>query len=277
MNYIKDLDIKDTLLNALREDIGTGDITTKALIRGNKTIKAEILVKEDFVICGLAVAALVFKLQDKTVKFKPYARDGDFVKKGKILALVSGRARSILTAERVALNFLSLLSGISTKTKKFVDAAKPYRVKILDTRKTVPCLRLLEKYAVRIAGAFNHRESLDEMILVKDNHLKCIGGVNKLSGFSRKYKVEIEVKNLTELKTALLLNPDIIMLDNMSVEDMRKALLLRNKVSGKTKLEASGGITLKNIKKVASTGVDFISVGDLTSSIKSVDISLEVL
>lgn len=277
MNYIKEPEIKDIIRAALKEDIGTGDITTEALIPRNKSIKAEILAKEDFVVCGLAVAALVFKLQDKSIKFKPYARDGDFVRKGAVLATVNGRATSILTAERVALNFLSMLSGIATKTKQYANAARPYKVKILDTRKTIPGLRLLEKYAVRIGGGFNHRLSLDEMVLIKDNHLKIIGGVAKLTGLHRKNKVEIEVGTLKQLKLALKLYPDIIMLDNMDIKTMKKAAILRNHIAPSVKLEASGGINLNNIRKIASCGIDMISIGNLTHSVKSTDISLEVI
>lgn len=276
MNYIKEPDIKDIILNALKEDIGSGDITTQAIITKDKVIKAQILAKDNFVVCGIGVVLSVFKLQDKDVKFTPCVKDGDFVKKGKTLAVITGRARSILAAERVALNFLSMLSGISSKTRQFVDAVSPYKIKILDTRKTIPGLRLLEKYAVRIGGGFNHRFCLDDMLLVKDNHLKVIGGVDKLTGLSRKYKSEIEVGSIRELMFALKLNPDIIMLDNMNTANMKKACRIKNKISPKTKLEASGGISLKNIRKIASCGIDMISVGDLTDSVKSVDISLEV-
>jgi len=275
VNYIKELDIKDIVAAALKEDIGTRDITTEAFIPPDKSVKAIILAKENFVVCGLGVAALAFRLQDKDIKFKACVREGQFVKKGKRLAKLSGNARGILTAERVALNFLSLLSGISTKTRKFVNAVKPHKVKILDTRKTIPGLRLLEKYAVRIGGGFNHRFCLDEMVLVKDNHLKIVGGIDRLGGFSRKQRTEIEVKDLREFKTALLLDPDIIMLDNMSVKEMKRAAAAR--ASRKPRLEASGGITLKNIKKIAASGVDMISVGELTDSLNSVDLSLEIL
>lgn len=282
MNYIKDLEIIDIVKSSLKEDLGTKDITTELIIPKDKFVKAVLLAKEPCVVCGLGVAALVFKVQDKNTKFRPLVSDGDYVKKGKIIARIYGEARSILTAERVALNFLTLLSGISTTTKKFVEAVKPYKVKIMDTRKTFPNLRLLEKYAVRIGGGFNHRLSLDEMTMVKDNHLKVIGGIDRLSGFSRKYKVEIEVKNSREFKAALKLKPDIIMLDNTRIKDIQKAVKIRNSLSpntyqGTPKLEASGGINLKNIRKIASTGVDMVSIGELTHSVKSVDISLEIL
>ena len=279
MNYIKEPEIKELIELALKEDIGIRDITTEMVIPKRICAKAVIIAKQDLVVCGISLAGLVFKTFDTKLKFKANVKDGDSVKKGKILALISGEARSILSAERVALNFLSLLCAISTKTRKLNCAVKPYKTKILDTRKTIPGLRLLEKYAVRIGGGYNHRISLDEMILVKDNHIMIIGGIEKLTGFSRKYKVEIEVKSLKELKEALRLNPDIIMLDNMSSSAMRKAVKARNKFNTKKrpKLEASGGITLNNIEKAASTGVDFISLGNLTNSIESPDISLEII
>jgi nicotinate-nucleotide pyrophosphorylase (carboxylating) len=208
-------------------------------------------------------------------------REGERVKKSKVIARIFGKARSILTAERVVLNFLSLLCGIATRTREYVDAVKPYKVKIIDTRKTIPGLRILEKYAVRIGGGFNHRFSLDEMVMVKDNHLKVIGGHKKLAKLSRRYKSEIEVEDLRGFKEALKLKPDIIMLDNMSVKEMKKAVSIRNKLSPRLsqptpKLEASGNITLKNVKRVASCGVEMISVGALTHSVKSIDISLEI-
>ncbi len=274
MNYVRELDIKEILLHCLKEDIGSGDITTECLIPEEKSIKGKIIAKEPCVICGLNVASLAFRLQNKNIKFKPAVREGDFVRKGRAIAEISGKAQDILTAERVALNFLSFLSGIATKTRRFIEAVKPYNVKILDTRKTLPGLRLLQKYAVRIGGAFNHRLSLDEMILVKDNHIKIIGGISGLK-IDRKYKTEIEVKNLKEFKEALGICPDIIMLDNMSIKDMKKAVKIRK--GPLPKLEASGGITFENIREVAKCGVDMISVGDLTHSVKAIDLSLEVL
>lgn len=275
MNYINRLKIKNIIKLALKEDIGLKDITTQELIPADKFVKAQIIVRGDCIVCGLGVASAAFKMVDKNIKFKILAKDGDFVKKGKVIARLCGRARNILTAERVALNFLSLLCGISTKVKSFVNAVKPYKVKILDTRKTIPCLRSLEKYAVRVGGGFNHRMRLDEMILVKDNHLRIIGGINKLEPVGHKQKFEIEVESLLEFSRALKLKPGIIMLDNMNLKDIRKAVLIRNGLT--PKLEASGGIDLQNVKQFAKTGVEMISIGSLTHSVKSIDISLEVL
>ncbi len=304
MNYNSPV-VRKIVKQALREDIGKRDITTELVIPKEEFAKAIIKALEDCVVCGLKVAELVFKTKDEKLQFKTKVLDGQSVKKGKILAQVQGKASSILTAERVALNFLGLLSGIATKTRSYVNLAKPYkvnpvrksgkrrrgfsnRVKIMDTRKTIPGLRELEKYAVRVGGGYNHRFRLDEMILVKDNHLKVIGdrlwviGFKKLKNkISPKIKIEVEVKTLDEFKAALKLKPDIIMLDNMNIKDIKNAVKIRNHLSPITyhlipKLEASGGITLKNLEKVASTGVDMISVGDLTHSIDSIDISLEI-
>ncbi len=266
---------------ALKEDIGRQDITTKMVVPRNKLVSAILLAKEDCVVCGLAVAFSIFKSCDKNIKFKTQVKEGQRIKKGKILARIFGRAKGILTAERVALNFLSLLCGIATKTRKYVDKIRPYKVKIMDTRKTIPGLRNLEKYAVRIGGGYNHRFGLDEMVLVKDNHLKVIGGYQKLKILKKGYPIELEVKNLKEFKAALKLKPDIIMLDNMSIKNIKKAVALRNNLASwaypKPKLEASGGITLKNVRKFAACGVEIISVGELTHSVNSADISLEII
>lgn len=266
---------------ALKEDIGRADITTEGLISKEAQIKAVILAKEDFVVCGMSIARSIFALKDKAVKFRPQVKDGDMVKKGEVLAHVEGPAQGILTAERVALNFLSLLSGIATKTRQYVLAANNSKIRIIDTRKTLPGLRLLQKYAVRIGGGYNHRFSLDEMIMVKDNHLKVMGNFEGIKKLNHRYKIELEVASLDEFKDAIRHNPDIIMLDNMRIKDMKRAVIIRNCLSASKsnptpKLEASGGITLKNIRRVASLGVDFISIGALTHSISSVDLSLEI-
>ena len=283
MNYVNGHDLKQIVTSALKEDIGRQDITTQTLVSSKKYVNAVLLAKQDLVICGLGVAGLVFRTLDKNIKFRPKFHDGDLVKRNSGIARISGKARSILTAERVALNFLTLLSGIATETRDFVNAIKPYKARILDTRKTIPGLRILEKYAVRTGGGFNHRLALDEMIMVKDNHLKALGGYQGLRALKgKKYQVELEVANLKEFRQALDLKPDIIMLDNMNVLDMKQAVKIRNGRSTKPqqqapKLEASGNINLKNIKQVASSGVDMISIGALTHSLNSVDISLEIL
>lgn len=275
--------VDQLIRHSLVEDIGKGDITTQLTIPEEKNIKAHILAKEDCVVCGIDIAARTFELVDKNIEFKAFCREGQKVPKNKIMAVVSGRARSILNAERVALNMLILLSGIATKTRAYVDKVEPLKVKITDTRKTMPGLRELQKYAVRVGGGYNHRISLDEMILIKDNHIKVTEGYNKLPKIPKGFKIEIEAQNLDEFKHALQFKPDLIMLDNMPVNDIKQAVEIRNATDftkshhPKTKLEASGGITLDNIREIAETGVDIISLGDLTHSIDAVDISLDVV
>lgn len=293
MNYHKLIKTKQLrrshlhiIRGALFEDIGKQDITTELIIPKDKNIKAVLLAKEECIICGLEIAGHVFRVIDKDIKFSPLVKEGQKIKRGAVVAKLKGKAGSILSAERVCLNLLGLLSGVATKTRSYVDKIKPYKVKIIDTRKTLPGLRELQKYAVRVGGGFNHRMALDEMILVKDNHLKVMGeefwniGFRQIKKTSH-FEIEIEVKTLKEFKRALKLKPDIIMLDNMSLKDMKKATQLRNNLSANNKdpipkLEASGGITLKNVRQIAKTGVDMISIGALTHSVKSPDLSLEV-
>ncbi|OQB16569.1 MAG: Nicotinate-nucleotide pyrophosphorylase (carboxylating) [Candidatus Omnitrophica bacterium ADurb.Bin205] len=233
-------------------------------------------------LCGIQVAEKVFKTIDSTVKFKPLAKEGSWVKSGKTVIKLSGRAASILSAERVALNLLSMLSGIATKTKEYVEHIEPYKAKISDTRKTLPGLRELQKYAVRVGGGHNHRMGLDEMILIKDNHIKVTEGYEKLPSVPKGFKIEIEVQNLDEFRHALYFKPDVIMLDNMSLEDIKEAVKIRNNTEFKshhlpTKLEASGGVDFSTVKKIAACGVDIISIGALTHSVKAVDMSLDIL
>lgn len=278
---------------SLHEDVGAGDLTTEAIVPPGKMARAVIIAKENFVVAGLKIAEIAFKTVDRSVKFKAMVRDGASVKKGGVLASVSGRARAILSAERVALNFLQRMSAIATLTDKFVKsvAASGSAVKILDTRKTTPCLRTLEKYSVRVGGGFNHRFGLFDAILIKDNHIKIAGTVTEamrrvrlkypiggghhaLGGghHAQGFPVEVEVKNLKEVKEALNGKASVIMLDNMSPTAVKKA---RRLVGRSALIEVSGGITLKNIKKFAASA-DFISIGALTHSAAAVDISLEM-
>lgn len=291
MNYTDRIHLKKMVKAALNEDVGAGDITTSAVVPKQSHITAILQAKEDCVVCGVGLAGLVFKELDRRISFKPRVRDGLRVKRGGVIALVSGPAASILTAERAALNFLSLLSGTATMTRAYVDRARPYRVKIMDTRKTIPGLRGLQKFAVRAGGGFNHRFGLDEMALIKDNHIavRCAGEgrpcMDELIRDARRrmpkgMRVEIEVKDMREFKQALLNSPDVIMLDNMSTAQIRAAVRLRDKARKQGKasvlLEASGGVTLKTVRGIASCGVDIISSGELTHSARSIDISLEV-
>lgn len=289
MTYPNSYKLKSLLREALKEDIGRRDITTDLIIPKNCFVKVVLVAKETGILCGVDIAGYVFKEQDRNIRFKTSLKNGQRMRKGGIVARIYGRAVSILTAERVALNFLSLLSGIATKTKKYVDAVKPYSVKIFDTRKTIPGLRELEKYAVRVGGGFNHRFRLDEMVMIKDNHYRVAGCGLRAADLkeikkkiSPKVKIEVEVETIEEFKKALNIKPDIIMLDNMNIKDIKKAVKLRNSLLPTTyhlspKLEASGGINLKNIRQIAKTGVDMISIGELTHSVDSIDISLEIL
>lgn len=268
--------------HALIEDIGRGDITTQFTIPKDKMINAQVLVKENCVVCGLDVAEKVFKAIDTTVKFKAAVKEGQKVKSPKAIIKISGQASSILSSERVALNLLSMLSGIATKTREYVEHIEPYKAKITDTRKTLPGLRELQKYAVRVGGGHNHRMGLDEMILIKDNHIKVTQGYEKLPSIPKGFKIEIEVQNLDEFKHALYFKPDVIMLDNMGPEDIKEAVRIRDNTEFKshhlpTMLEASGGVDFDSVRNIAASGVDIISIGALTHSVKTVDMSLEVI
>jgi nicotinate-nucleotide pyrophosphorylase (carboxylating) len=275
-------DARAVIKRALAEDIGRQDITTRVSIPKDKIIKAKIIAKENFLVCGIDLAKEVFKIADPALNLQVKVKDGQNVADGAALLIVSGRAASILAGERVALNLLSLLSGVSTKTNIFVKKVAPFKTKITDTRKTIPGLRLLQKYAVRVGSGYNHRMRLDEMILIKDNHLKVMGGHFSDLKVPKGYKVEIEVQNLKDFIRALSFKPEIIMLDNMAIADIKKAVKIRNHLKVNCRsclslLEASGGIHLGNVKKYAATGVDIISIGELTDSVRSVDISLEVV
>ncbi len=273
--------LDSVVLLSLREDVGAGDITSALTIPAAQIIKAEIVTQEDCLLCGIAVAEAVFKRVDKSLQFVSLKRDGQSVKRGARVASLKGSAASILTAERVALNLLSLMSGISTKTKHFVDAVKPYHAKIVDTRKTIPGLRQLQKYAVGVGGGYNHRMRLDTMVLIKDNHLKIIGGLSRLPDVPAGMHIEIEAQSFEEFMYFLKLKPDIIMLDNMSIPQIRRAVKVRDRAARSTGkkilLEASGGVQEKTVHAIASTGVDIISVGSLTHSTRSINMSLDII
>ncbi len=264
--------------SALEEDIGTGDITTAAALTGAEVGRAKAFAKSNIVVAGIDVFREVFLFLDKSIQFSGHCEDGRAVKKGGILAEISGNLGSILTAERVALNFFQRMCGIATLTRQYVDEIKGTQAKILDTRKTVPGLRCIDKYAVKIGGGTNHRYGLYDGVLIKDNHIAAAGGISKAVARVRGHiphtlKVEVEVKNLQEVEEALTSGADVIMLDNMTNEDMKKAVAI---VNGKVPLEASGNVTLANVRKIAETGVDFISVGALTHSVPASDISLKI-
>jgi nicotinate-nucleotide pyrophosphorylase (carboxylating) len=286
--HIKPID-EEYVLNvvrlALKEDIGRGDVTTELLIPRTSCIKAQVLVKQEaVVICGLDFARTVFRLLDKKVKVLSHVKDGDLVGVGTVIMTFEGPSRSILTGERVALNFISYLSSIATSARTYVEAVKPYHVDILDTRKTTPLLRQAERLAVRAGGAVNHRFNLNDMVLMKDNHRVIAHREGSLADAVRmmrqktSLKIQVEVDDLDELKDVLAGKPDMILLDNMDIPTLKKAVRMTHHafpVGKRPLLEASGGITLKSIHKVASTGVDRISVGALTHSRRTIDMSLE--
>lgn len=279
---LNDSRISRIIQEALSEDIGLGDITTESIVESDIWGKAEFLVKEAGVIAGLDVVSLVFEFVDPEITFKKLTEDGSYVQANKIAASIDGPLSSILKAERTALNFMQRMSGIATLTRQFVGAVAGTRAQITDTRKTVPGMRLLDKLAVKIGGGVNHRFGLDDMVLIKDNHIEAAGGISKaiekclnyLKASNVKVKIEVETKNLDEIREALKFSGiHRIMLDNFSIDEMTKAVVL---ISGKVEVEASGNVNLHNVLQIAETGVDYISIGALTHSVKALDISLNV-
>jgi len=270
----------DIIRAALREDIGEGDITSRSTVSKNTQAKARIIFKQAGVVCGLPVVKAVFKAVDVKLRVKLRVKEGSSAKRGRVVAVIEGPARSLLAAERTALNFLGQLSGIATLTRQFVDKVKGTKAKIYDTRKTTPLLRELEKYAVRTGGGVNHRMGLWDQVLVKENHLSVVRDAYCVlrKKLPKNIIVEIEVRSLKEFKEALKNRSDIIMLDNMTIAQVRKAVDIRNTHDARrnTKIEVSGGITLKNVRKYARTGAERISVGALTHSAPSIDVSMEI-
>jgi nicotinate-nucleotide pyrophosphorylase (carboxylating) len=265
--------------NALREDVGEGDITTNLLFSDDVPCEAVILAKEEGKLAGLLIAERVFRKLDKSIVWNGKKRDGEKVESNQVLAEISGSQRAILTGERLALNFVQRLSGIATLTSKYVEAVEGLSVKILDTRKTAPGLRILDKYAVRVGGGVNHRFGLYDGVLIKDNHIKFAGSISHAMKLIREraatgIKIEVEASTLDEVKEAVEAGANIIMLDNMTVETMKRAVEF---INGRALIEASGGVSLENIRRIAETGVDFISVGSLTHSPRALDIALYVV
>jgi nicotinate-nucleotide pyrophosphorylase (carboxylating) len=271
--------IRKIIEAALSEDIGAGDVTTNAIVGRDRVGQAKAIAKDDFVVAGIDIFRDVFIILDKTIKFKCLIGDGQKVKKSEIITEVSGSLFSILLAERVALNIFQRMCGIATLTSKYVEAVKGTKAKILDTRKTVPGLRLLDKMAVKIGGGFNHRMGLYDAVLIKDNHIAAAGGIIQAVTAQKSYltkamKIEVETKNLQEVKLALESGVDIILLDNMTVDEMKQAVAL---INGKALVEASGNVSLQTVAAIAATGVDYISVGELTHSVCAADISLKIM
>ena len=263
---------------ALAEDVGKGDVTTVATVPEGKEGRAVIIAKAYGIVCGLPIMAEVFRQVDEAIRLTHLASDGEPVAPGDVVAALSGPLRGILTAERTALNFLTHLSGIATLTARFVDVVAPYRAVILDTRKTTPGWRILEKYAVRCGGGRNHRMGLYDMVLIKDNHIAACGSlaeaVRRVRGAGVSVPIEVEVRTLAELEEALSLGVDRILLDNMDIPTLREAVA---RAKGKVELEASGGVGLENVAEIAACGVDYISIGALTHSAPALDFSLEIL
>jgi len=270
--------IKSVIDYALKEDVGDGDITTNSLIPLELQAKATMVAKSSGVIAGLGVAEYVFITLSPDIIWKPFVTDGDEVTKGDLILEITGSYRALLTGERLALNFLQRMSGIATMTAKYVNELSGYTTKILDTRKTVPGLRILDKYAVLMGGGTNHRIGLYDMVLIKDNHIKIAGGISRAIAQIKKnssngIKIEVETTTIEEVRESLAAGVDIIMLDNMSNKTMAECVKL---VGGRAKVEASGNMTLERLKEVAATGVDFISIGALTHSVTAFDISMNI-
>ncbi|MBI4732592.1 MAG: carboxylating nicotinate-nucleotide diphosphorylase [Chloroflexi bacterium] len=271
-------DILEAIRRALAEDIGPGDVTTDSIVPAEAAMRGQVIAKQDGVVAGLDVAQAVYEMVDKVVDFHPQAEEGARVTRSQVLALVSGRTRSLLTAERTALNFLGRMSGIATLPRQFVDAVAGTKAVILDTRKTAPGLRMVDKLAVKRGGGHNHRIGLYDMILIKDNHIDYAGSITEAVTRARSaqtgLEVEVEARTLEDVRESLGLGVERILLDNMSLEWMAEAVRI---TAGRAKLEASGNVTLETVRAIAETGVDFISSGALTHSAKVFDVSFDYL
>lgn len=277
MSLLKNPLVTQIISMALNEDVGTGDITTETTIPADKTASGRFIAKEDMIICGIDVAELVFRTVDASISFNANFKDGDKVCKGDVIATVNGNARNVLTAERTSLNLMQRLTGIATRTHEAVKCVEGTKAKITDTRKTTPGLRVLEKYAVRAGGGTNHRFNLADGILIKDNHIAVSGGIKNAVANARKaaphtLKIEVEVEKKEQLAEALEAGADIIMLDNMSNELMSECVKI---IDGRALVEASGNMGDKDLYEVAKTGVDIISIGALTHTVRAADISLK--
>ncbi len=274
------MDITNKLIElALSEDIGTGDITTDNLISPDMNGFGEIVTKEDCIVSGLFIVEEVFNILDPKIEIENKFKDGDFVPNGSVLLKLKGNLQNLLKGERVALNFLQRLSGIATNVRSYVDELKGFDTRLVDTRKTTPGWRVLEKYAVKSGGAYNHRMALYDGVLIKDNHIAVCGGITKAVEKARKnishfIKIEVEVTNEKELNEAINAGADIIMLDNMNIEEIKKSVKIINK---KALVEVSGNVTKENLKGLAKTGVDIISSGALTHQATSVDLSMRLM
>jgi len=279
---LENLTVDSIIKNALEEDLGWGDVTTDSTIPETAVIKGNFIAKAEGIVCGIEICKRVFEKVDKNIEFHAIMKDGQRVSKGDIIATIDGNARSILKGERTALNFFQRMSGIATMTDKFVSQTAGFKAKIVDTRKTAPGLRILDKYSVKVGGGSNHRFNLSDMVLIKDNHIKAAGGITPAveaakRNISHAVKIEVEVESIRELMEAIDAGSDIVMLDNMTPDMMKEAVSI---AKGRVLLEASGNMALqgdRNVGTVAETGVDIISVGALTNSVDALDISLRFL
>lgn len=273
------LNADNLILQALAEDITSEDVTTNAVMREYKKGEVQLICKQDGVIAGLGVYQRVFELLDEKTEVEFYAKDGDFVTKGQLMGVVRGDIRVLLSGERVALNYLQRMSGIATYTRTIADLLKGSKTRLLDTRKTTPNMRIFEKYAVKVGGGCNHRYNLSDGILLKDNHIGAAGGVKQAVEMAKEYapfvrRIEIEVENLEMVKEAIEAGADIIMLDNMTPEMMKEAVVL---IDGRAETECSGNVTRENVARLVDIGVDYISSGALTHSAPILDISMKNL
>ncbi|OPZ91238.1 MAG: putative nicotinate-nucleotide pyrophosphorylase (carboxylating) [Firmicutes bacterium ADurb.Bin419] len=271
-------DIDRIIINSLKEDMPSGDITTDNIIDENAKSDAKMIAKNSGVIAGLDIAKRVFELLDPEVLFEKQIKEGQWVNKGDVIVTIHGNSRALLKGERTALNLLQRLSGIATKTREYADKIKHLKAKVVDTRKTTPGLRILEKYAVRVGGGTNHRFCLSDGVLIKDNHIKAAGGIKKAIDLVRDkiphtIKIEVETETIDEVIEAIDGRADIIMLDNMGLDIMKEAVKI---INGKAIVEASGNVNLNSIVDIAETGVDIISVGSLTHSVNAFDISMKI-
>ena len=273
------INVDDYIINTLKEDITSEDVSTNAVMPEDKQGRAELICKQDGIVCGLDVFERTFKILDDTSRFEANFKDGDFVKKGDLIGVIYGDVKAILSGERTALNYLQRMSGIATMTREYVNELDGYKTVLLDTRKTTPNMRPFEKHAVKVGGATNHRYNLSDGVLLKDNHIGAAGSVTKAIEMAKAYapfvrKIEIETETLEQVKEALDAGADIIMLDNMDNDTMRKAVEM---IDGKAQTECSGNVTKERLKEIAEIGVDFVSCGALTHSAMIMDVSLKNL
>ena len=273
------INVDDYIINTLKEDITSEDVSTNAVMPEDKQGRADLICKQDGIVCGLDVFERTFKILDDTSRFEANFKDGDFVKKGDLIGVIYGDVKAILSGERTALNYLQRMSGIATMTREYVNELKGYKTVLLDTRKTTPNMRPFEKHAVKVGGATNHRYNLSDGVLLKDDHIGAAGSVTKAIEMAKAYapfvrKIEIETETLEQVKEALDAGADIIMLDNMDNDTMRKAVEM---IDGKAQTECSGNVTKERLKEIAEIGVDFVSCGALTHSAMIMDVSLKNL